>query len=52
MPGFLDETSKIMEFLANEVSQYTYIDIIDQYQPSSKVMGERYSNINRAITND
>ncbi len=52
MPGFLDETQKAMEFLANEVSVHTYVNIMDQYRPSGKVSDKRYSEINRSISKE
>mmetsp|Transcript_21839 Transcript_21839/g.10258 ORF Transcript_21839/g.10258 Transcript_21839/m.10258 type:complete len:154 (+) Transcript_21839:108-569(+) len=39
MPGHLDETEGILDFLANEVSVKTYINIMDQYRPCHKAFG-------------
>ena len=33
MPGGLSDTKKIMEFLANEISTNTYVNVMDQYHP-------------------
>lgn len=33
MPGCLEDTRLIMEFLAGEISQNTYVNIMDQYHP-------------------
>ncbi|MFQ5717409.1 MAG: radical SAM protein [Nitrospinales bacterium] len=50
MPGCLDETRKIMRFLAEEVSPHTFVNVMAQYQPSAKVSRARYAEINRPIT--
>ena len=50
MPGALDDTRKIMRFLAEEVSPNTYVNIMDQYRPAAKVAAGLYSEINRRIT--
>lgn len=33
MPGFLDETETILQFLAAEISKDTFVHVMDQYQP-------------------
>lgn len=50
MPGGIAGTHKIMKFLAEEVSPYTYINIMAQYYPAGKVSAEKYPEINRSIT--
>ncbi len=50
MPGALDETCEIMQFLAREISPKTYVNIMGQYYPSAKVNREKYSEINRRVT--
>jgi putative pyruvate formate lyase activating enzyme len=50
MPGGLDETRTIMEFLATEISPDTYVDIMGQYYPAGKVSREKYADINRHLT--
>jgi len=37
MPNYIEEGKKIMEFLANEVSKDTYVNIMEQYRPTFKV---------------
>jgi len=37
MPGLLDESKEIFEWLANEISPDTYINIMAQYRPANKV---------------
>jgi putative pyruvate formate lyase activating enzyme len=50
MPGGLDETREIMNFLAAEVSPRTYVNIMGQYRPEGKVSAEKYGELNRPIT--
>ena len=47
MPGNKGDSRQIMQFLAQEVSQHTYINIMDQYRPAWKVTKNRYREINR-----
>lgn len=47
MPGLLDETEKILGFLADSVSVDTYINIMDQYRPCAGA-GE-YEAIDRSL---
>lgn len=49
MPGGLEETREIMRFLSIQVSQNTYVNIMDQYYPSGKVDENKYCEINRRI---
>ncbi|MDH3328410.1 MAG: radical SAM protein [Desulfobulbaceae bacterium] len=50
MPGHLDETDGILDFLANEVSVKTYINIMDQYRPCYKAFGVH--PINRSLSSE
>jgi len=51
MPGLLDDTRAILEWLATAVSRDTYLNLMDQYRPAWKVGVEgRYLEINRRIT--
>jgi putative pyruvate formate lyase activating enzyme len=50
MPGHLDETDGILDFLANEISVNTYINIMDQYRPCHKAFGVH--PINRALSSE
>lgn len=50
MPGHLDETEGILDFLAREVSIKTYINIMDQYRPCHQAFGMK--PINRALSPD
>ena len=50
MPGMIDQTSEIFRFLAEEVDSNTYVNVVSQYRPEGKVTGEKYEEINRAVT--
>jgi putative pyruvate formate lyase activating enzyme len=57
MPDGLDEAKHILQWLANEVSQDTYVNIMEQYRPQYLVgdctrdgKGKRFAEIDRAIT--
>ena len=47
MPGMLDETRHILEWIATELGTNTYINLMDQYHPAGKVSAMQYSEINR-----
>jgi putative pyruvate formate lyase activating enzyme len=47
MPGMLDETRHILEWIATELGTNTYINLMDQYRPAGKVSAMQYSEINR-----
>ncbi len=49
MPGMLEETFRILEFIAQEISRNTYINIMDQYYPAFQVNERRYPEINRRL---
>ena len=50
MPGFLEETYNILEWIASTLGRNTYVNLMDQYHPSWKVSSARYQTINRTIT--
>lgn len=50
MPNELAGTRKVMHFLANEISKYTYVNIMDQYHPCG--LAHKYPEINRRITTE
>lgn len=47
MPDGLEDAEKIMEFLSQEVSVDTYLNIMGQYFPAGKVGEKKYKEINR-----
>jgi putative pyruvate formate lyase activating enzyme len=50
MPNNIANTKEVMEFISNEVSKNTYVNIMDQYRPCWKA--KEYPIINRCITQD
>ena len=48
MPGCVDESLAILDFIASEVSANTYVNVMDQYRPAFRA-GE-FPEINRRIT--
>ncbi len=50
MPGGLDDTRAILEWIATELGPDTYVNLMDQYYPAGKVSAEQYSEINRRLT--
>jgi putative pyruvate formate lyase activating enzyme len=49
MPGLLEETRQIFNFLAQEVAPDTYVNVMAQYRPTWKVTSEKYAEINRPL---
>jgi putative pyruvate formate lyase activating enzyme len=50
MPGLLEDTGKIVRWLAGELSPDTYVNVMDQYYPAWKAKTEpKFSDINREI---
>jgi putative pyruvate formate lyase activating enzyme len=52
MPGCIEDTGQILNFLAEEISPNTYINIMDQYRPNGLVDKNRYGDINRSIKSE
>lgn len=50
MPGGLDETRAILEWIARELGPDTYLNLMDQYRPAGRVSREQYAEINRRVT--
>jgi putative pyruvate formate lyase activating enzyme len=50
MPGCLDETRAILEWIAATLGTDTYINLMDQYFPAGKVGESVYPEINRRLT--
>ncbi|MGH7517269.1 MAG: radical SAM protein [Gemmatimonadales bacterium] len=50
MPGSLDETAAILQWIAEELGRDTYVNLMDQYYPAGKVSSERHPEINRRLT--
>jgi putative pyruvate formate lyase activating enzyme len=52
MPGALDETAAILWWIAEELGPDSYVNLMDQYYPAGLVGGDKYSDINRRVTQD
>ncbi len=52
MPGELDETHAILEWVARELGAGTYVNLMDQYTPAGAVDGRRYAELNRRLSSD
>jgi putative pyruvate formate lyase activating enzyme len=50
MPGCLDETRAILEWIASTLGPDTYVNLMDQYHPAGKVSTDAYPEINRPLT--
>lgn len=48
LPNNLAGTEKVMEFIANEISKHTYVNIMDQYRPLHRAA--QFPKITRRIT--
>jgi putative pyruvate formate lyase activating enzyme len=49
MPGALDETRAILEWIGRELGPGTYVNLMDQYRPAGTVTAARYGEINRTV---
>jgi putative pyruvate formate lyase activating enzyme len=49
MPGGLDETRAILEWIARELGPDAYVNLMDQYRPAGKVSKDQYVEINRPL---
>jgi putative pyruvate formate lyase activating enzyme len=49
MPGCLDETRAILNWIVTELGPETYVNLMDQYYPAGKVSSDRYAEINRRL---
>jgi putative pyruvate formate lyase activating enzyme len=50
MPGALDETRAILQWIVDELGRDTYVNLMDQYYPAGKVGAEHHPEINRRLT--
>ena len=49
LPGSPEESRNIFEFIANEISPATLVNIMGQYYPAGKVNDRRYPEINHRL---
>ncbi len=52
MPGCLDETRAILEWIATNLGPDTYVNIMDQYYPAGRVDASHYPEINRQLARE
>jgi putative pyruvate formate lyase activating enzyme len=50
MPGCLDETRAILEWIAATLGRETYVNLMDQYRPAGRVGASTYPEINRLLS--
>jgi len=50
MPGLLEETRAILEWVAAALGPNTYVNVMDQYRPAGRVSGRRHAEIDRRLT--
>lgn len=50
MPSCLDETEKILRFIARKISLNSYVNIMDQYRPCGKA--SQFRNLNRTVSSE
>ncbi|MBI2525220.1 MAG: radical SAM protein [Candidatus Rokubacteria bacterium] len=50
MPGDLAGTPEIASFLAEEISPHTYVNVMDQYRPAGRAIGEDFEEIARPVS--
>jgi putative pyruvate formate lyase activating enzyme len=50
MPGALDETRAILQWIVDRLGGGTYVNLMDQYYPAGKVGGAQYPELNHRLT--
>jgi putative pyruvate formate lyase activating enzyme len=50
MPGGLDETRAILDWIAGELGHDAYVNLMDQYYPAGRVNRESFPEINRRLS--
>lgn len=50
MPGKLEETREVLEWIVAELGPDTYVNLMDQYRPTAKVHGGPYPEIDRPLS--
>jgi putative pyruvate formate lyase activating enzyme len=49
MPGALEETRAILQWIADTLGRETYVNLMDQYYPAGKVSAAQYPELNRRL---
>jgi putative pyruvate formate lyase activating enzyme len=50
MPGALDETRGILQWIVEELGRDTYVNLMDQYYPAGRVNPEHHPELNRRLS--
>ncbi len=50
MPGCVDDTRRVLRFLASEISPRTYVNVMAQYRPDNRVSPETFPEISRPLS--
>lgn len=50
LPGLLDETEKVLAFIAQEISPNSYLNLMDQYHPCYRA--DNYPPLNRSLSRE
>jgi putative pyruvate formate lyase activating enzyme len=50
MPGGLDETRAILDWIADKLGRDAYVNLMDQYFPAGRVSREAFPEINRKLS--
>jgi len=50
MPHNIAGTPQVMNWIAQELSPTTYVNLMPQYHPAGKVRGQEYAEIGRRVT--
>jgi putative pyruvate formate lyase activating enzyme len=50
MPGALDETRAILQWIADQLGRDTYVNLMDQYYPAGRVASAQYPELNRRLS--
>ena len=50
MPGMLENTRTILEWIATELGPDSYVNLMDQYHPAGRVSRSRFPEINRRVS--
>jgi putative pyruvate formate lyase activating enzyme len=50
MPGALDETRAILQWIVDRLGRDTYVNLMDQYYPAGKVGSAQYPELNRRLS--
>lgn len=52
MPGALDETRAVLEWVASRLGPETYINLMDQYRPAGAISEDKYRELNRPLMSE